>query len=70
MLVQRTNANRPALMGNWWAALAEAGRDFFSAKGGQVIEVPGAPAPLNMGVVTALGVAVLAVALMKKKGVL
>jgi hypothetical protein len=58
------------VMGNWWAAIAEAGKDFFSAKGGKVIEVPGAPAALNMNIVAILGVAVVAVAVMKKKHIL
>ncbi len=61
---------QPVMMGNWWAAIAEAGKDFFSAKGGNIIEVPGAPAPLNMNVVAVLGAAVIAVAVMRKKGVL
>lgn len=58
------------VMGNWWVAIAEAGKDFFSAKGGNVIETPGTPAALNMNIVAILGVAVVAVAVMKKKHIL
>lgn len=61
---------QPALMGNWLAALAESGKAFFTAKGGQVIQVPGPAAPLNMNIVAILGAAVVAVAVMRKKGVL
>jgi len=61
---------QPVMVGNWVAALTDSFKEFATAKGGNVIETPGTPAPLNMSVVAVLGVAVVAVAVMKKKGVL
>ncbi len=66
MNIQR---NTP-VMGAWWVAVAEAAKDFFSAKGGQVTVVPSAPAPLSMPVVGALAGAVVLVVLLKREKIL
>lgn len=66
MNIQKRNA--PPVMGNFFVALAEAAKEVFSPKGGQVITVPGAPAALSMATVGVLaGVVVLAIAMKKKK---
>lgn len=63
--------HKPApLMGNFVAAIAAAAGELFSAKGGNVIEVPGKPAAISMGIVGVLAAAVVAVAVMKKKSII
>ncbi len=57
-------------MGNWLAALTESFKEFATAKGGQIIEVPGAPAALSMATVGVLAGAVVMIAVLRKKKVL
>lgn len=58
------------VMGDFLFTLAQAGKELFSPKGGQVIEVPGAPAALSMATVGVLAGAVVLVMFMKQKKVI
>lgn len=67
MNVQRP---QPPVMGNFFAALAASAQEFFTAKGGQVIVAPGAPAALSMSLVGILAGSVVLVAMLKKQKVI
>lgn len=56
-------------MGNFMTSLTAGVQDLFKSRSGRVIQTPGALKPLDMAVVSALGLAVVAVIVMKKKGV-
>ena len=58
----------PGLMGFSFSPTALT--DLFRPQQGRIIEAPGAPAALSMGVVLALGAAILVVANLKKKRLL
>lgn len=58
----------PVLLGNPLAFLAT--MPIFQPSKGEIIKVGGSPAALSMGVVAALGGAILLVAVLKKKGAL
>ena len=64
---QLTRRNTP-LLGNFLAAIGMTG--LLTPRTGIVIEKPGTPALLSMGIVGALGMAIVAVALLKKKKVI
>lgn len=56
----------PVLLGNPLAYLSS----FLNPVKGEIVKVGGSPAALSMGVVAALGGAILLVAVLKKKGAL
>ncbi len=58
------------VMGNFVAALAASAQELFTPKGGQVIEVPGAPMALSMSLVGILAGSVVLVAMLKKQKVI
>jgi hypothetical protein len=61
---------KPApVMGNFIESLTAGVQDLFKPRTGSVIQTPGALKPLDMAVVSTLALAVVAVIIMKKKGV-
>lgn len=67
MNIQR---HSPPAMGNFLEAITASAQELFTAKGGQIIEVPGAPAALSMSIVGVLAGAVVLAMVMKKEKIL